>query len=100
MPGKRIAILTHILLSLMGYAKSETLNNVAFTITVLNEKSQPADGYRSQTSEVYHIPGVANSTTISIQPATDSLKAVNVIGKRPLIEQKEGKVILNLDDIT
>src|ERR1700683_2727619 len=138
MPGKRRPILTLIFLSLIGYAKSTTLNNFVFTVSVLNDKSQPADGatvqllvntklvkveitdakgtaifrdiatgdynilvtytgYQSQTSGVYHIPGDVNSTTIALQPATDSLKSVNVIGRRPLIEQKEGKVILNLD---
>jgi iron complex outermembrane recepter protein len=138
MPGKRRLILTLILLSLISYAKSAAYNSFVFTVTVLNEKSQPADGatvqllkntrlvkveitdakgtavfsdvasgdynflvtytgYQSQASGLYHMPGDVNSTTIILQPATDSLKAVNVTAKRPFIEQKEGKVILNLD---
>jgi iron complex outermembrane receptor protein len=119
-------------------AKSAKDISFAFTVIVLNEKSQPADGatvqllknaklakveitdakgtvvfrdvaagdynisvtytgYQPQTSGVYHVPGDANSTTITLQPETDSLKAVNVTAKRPFIEQKEGMVILNLD---
>ena len=53
-------------------------------------------GYAPQTTSVYHFPGEVNAATVTLQPAANTLKEVNVTASRPFIEQKQGKVILNV----
>ena len=127
-----------VLLSAIAHAQPSPKKITGFTLTVLNEKSQPADGatvqllkdgklvkaaitdakgmaffanitvgaytfsvtytgYQPQVTGAYHFPGDTNAATITLQPASTALKEVNVTAGRPFIEQKQGKVILNVD---
>lgn len=54
-------------------------------------------GYKSQTTGVYHFPGNLNAATVTLQPASNALKEVSITANKPFIEQKQGKVILNVD---
>jgi len=53
-------------------------------------------GYKLQTTGTYQVPGKADTATIILQPASTALKEVNITANRPLIEQKQGKVIVNV----
>lgn len=108
-----------------------------FSLTVLNEKAEPADGavielwhdnkllktaianakgivsfsnpakgnyniiishsgYKRDTS-AYQFPSAENSLTIKLEPATVLLQDVSVTSRKPFIQQKQGKVILNVE---
>jgi iron complex outermembrane recepter protein len=131
-------LLAILLLSTVGHAKSSIPKGFDFIITVLTEKSEPANGasvqllrdgklvkaeisdstgaavfqeitdgdytftitcvgYQPQSTGVYHFPGDVKAISITLQPATKLLKEVDVTASKPFIEQKRGKVILNVD---
>ncbi len=54
-------------------------------------------GCQPQTTAVYHFPGNIQAITITLKPAISSLQEVTITSQRPLIEQKQGKVVLNVD---
>ncbi len=60
----------------------------SFTITLL--------GYKTQTTDSFNFPAVHN-TTIILQPASKTLQAISVTSKKPMIQYKEGKTIINVD---
>lgn len=125
------------LISLGVNCQPSIKNEPAFTLTVLNEKSRPAEaatvellrdnklvkaaitdssglvrfggieagdytfsvtskGYQRKITGVYSFPS-ANNTTVILQPAGITMKEVSVMSRRPLIENKQGKIILNVD---
>lgn len=55
-----------------------------------------AMGYASKTSEVVVLPA-ANLLTMVLQTGTKTLQEVTVTGKRPLIERRQGKTLLNVE---
>src|ERR1700733_9120159 len=54
-------------------------------------------GYIPQNTSVFHFPGDANKATITLKPASNSLKEVSITANKPIIEQSQGKVIINVD---
>lgn len=135
--NKTAVLMVLILLSFTGYAEPSAKKTSGFTLMVLNEKSQPADGatvqllkdgklvkaaitdakgmavfeniadgaytfmitytgYQAQTTGVYHFPGDVNAATVTLQPGGIGLKEVNITTNKPFIEQKQGKVIVNV----
>ncbi|MCR8560087.1 TonB-dependent receptor [Mucilaginibacter sp. BJC16-A38] len=54
-------------------------------------------GYKSQISRVYRSAGDVNTDTIKLQPSNTILQEVNVTAHTPAVEQKQGKVVLNVD---
>jgi len=54
-------------------------------------------GYKPQVTGKYLFPSTVNTATVTLQPAATVLQEVNVRGHKPYIEQKQGKVILNVD---
>jgi iron complex outermembrane receptor protein len=130
-----ICFIALMLISGIAYCQSPKSN---FTLTVVNEKAQPADGatvallkdtkqvkavitdakgiaaienipqgtytfsvtytgYKQQVTGSYHFPSDTNTVTITLQPTPTVLKEVNITSNKPYIEQKQGKVILNVD---
>ncbi|MBB3054756.1 TonB-dependent receptor [Mucilaginibacter gotjawali] len=127
-----------MLLSVAAYCQPGAGKTYGFSLTVLTEKTQPADGatvtllkdgkllkvaiadakgvagfdgiadgsyifsvtytgYQPQTTGTYQFPGNTTAATITLQPANTTLHEVNITANRPFVEQKEGKVILNVD---
>ncbi|HZY38878.1 MAG TPA: outer membrane beta-barrel family protein [Mucilaginibacter sp.] len=74
-----------------GIARFENIPNGAYTFSVIYA------GYQQQTTSVYRIPGDADTIKITLQPASIALHQVNVTAQAPLIEQKQGKIVLNVD---
>jgi len=55
-----------------------------------------AMGYAPKTSEVVVLPA-ANLLTMVLQTGTKTLQEVTVTGKKPLIERRQGKTLLNVE---
>jgi len=53
-------------------------------------------GYKTQTTAAFNFPAI-HTTTITLQKGTTTLQAVNVTSKKPLIQHKEGKTIINVE---
>ncbi|MGC4103541.1 outer membrane beta-barrel protein [Ferruginibacter sp.] len=53
-------------------------------------------GYKTLTSDPYQYPAVSKAS-ITLQPTNTTLQTVNVSSKKPFIQHKEGKTILNVD---
>ncbi len=127
-----------LLLSMAGYCQQPVSSASSFSLTVLNEKAQPAEGatvgllkdnklvktavtdanglarfekiadgaytfsvvltgYKQKTTSAYQFPTNIHTATITLQPAATNLQEVSVTSKRPFIEQKQGKTILNIE---
>lgn len=54
-------------------------------------------GYQTHTSENYSFPSDVNTATVTLKPVGTTLKEVSVAARKPFIEQKPGKVVLNVD---
>jgi iron complex outermembrane receptor protein len=63
--------------------------NYIFSVTYM--------GYKQQESKVYHFPSNIGTDTLMLQPTGTTLQQVNVTAKTPMIEQKQGKTIVNVD---
>ncbi len=126
-----------LVLPAITYCQLAISNIPVFSLTVVDDKSQPADGatvellkdnklvkaaitdakgiarfdkiaegdytfsvtytgYKQQTSGIYRFPGDVNTGIITLQPASTTLREVNVTASKPLIEERQGKVILNV----
>ncbi|MBS1531565.1 MAG: TonB-dependent receptor [Bacteroidetes bacterium] len=59
--------------------------------------SVSGSGYKPQTTAAFEIPGANSATTVIMQPSTTSLSEVTITGRKALIEQKQGKVVINVD---
>jgi iron complex outermembrane recepter protein len=53
-------------------------------------------GYKIQSTAAFNFPAT-NTTTITLQKGTTTLQSVSIVSKRPLIQHKEGKTIVNVD---
>jgi uncharacterized protein GlcG (DUF336 family) len=122
----------------IAYCQSPASDTMDFTLTVLNEKSNPADGavvelwkdnklikaaiadakgavtftkidegaylftithagYKRHTTIAYRFPSTVHEGTVLLEPASITLQDVSVVARKPLIQQKQGKVVLNVD---
>ncbi|MEP7255655.1 MAG: outer membrane beta-barrel family protein [Ferruginibacter sp.] len=82
----KVAITDH-----KGVARFEKIAGGAYIFSVT------LSGYQPKTSEVYHIPSAVNSGTLILAPAGKNLQEVIVTAKKPFIQNKQGKTILNVD---
>lgn len=130
------ALIVLLLLSVIAYGQAPDTS--AFTLTVINEKSQPVDGatvqllkadklvkaaitdamgvaafsnisggdytfsvtytgYAKKNSAVYHFPSDLKTSTLALEPSGTTLQEVSITARKPLIEQKQGKVIVNVE---
>ncbi len=53
-------------------------------------------GYKTLTTTIFDFPAV-NSTTVNLQKGSTTLQSVSVVSKRPMIQHKEGKTIVNVE---
>lgn len=74
-----------------GIARFEKITEGAYTFSVTHS------GHRPLTSEVYRFPSAVNAATIKLEPAGKNLQEVSVSAKKPFIQNKQGKTILNVD---
>jgi hypothetical protein len=74
-----------------GKAKFINIQTGAYTFSIT------FTGYKQQASRVYHFPAAINTDTIKLQPSNTVLQEVNVTAHTPAVEQKQGKVVLNVD---
>ena len=54
-------------------------------------------GHNKFLTGIYHFPSNINSDTIKLESNSITLQDVNIISKRPFIEQQQGKIVLNVD---
>jgi len=54
-------------------------------------------GYAKQTTGRYIFPSAINSATVTLMPSSTQLQQVNIRGNKPYIEQKQGKVVVNVE---
>jgi iron complex outermembrane receptor protein len=73
-----------------GEARFEKIGQGSYTFKV------SFSNYQTQISDSYVFPSV-NTATITLKPATTTLKEVSIAARKPFIEQKPGKVVLNVD---
>lgn len=131
------AVLVFLLLYLAGHAQPGIKDENSFVLTVLNDKSQPAEaatvellkdgklakialtdakgqakfekitdghyifsitskGYLPKKTEPIQLLAI-KTTTVTLQAATTTLKEVSVSSRKPFIENKQGKVLLNVE---
>jgi iron complex outermembrane recepter protein len=131
------AVLVFLLLYLAGHAQPGIKDENIFVLTVLNDKSQPAeaatvellkegklvkialtdakgqarfekitdDHYSFSITSKGYLPKKTaplqllsiKTTTVTLQAATTTLKEVSVSSRKPFIENKQGKVLLNVE---
>ena len=65
-----------------------TTGSYSFSITLV--------GYKKQTTALYIFPET-NKASISLQAADKTLQAVSVSSKKPFVQRKEGKTIINVE---
>ncbi len=53
-------------------------------------------GYKTQSTATFNFPAI-NTTTVALQKGTTTLQSVSIVSKRPLVQHKEGKTIVNVD---
>lgn len=73
--------------NIAGIAKFANFETGAFSVSFT--------GYKPQTTRVYGAD--VNSDTIRLLPSNTILQEVNVTARTPAVEQKQGKVVLNVD---
>jgi hypothetical protein len=73
-----------------GTATFQDITAGAYTISI----SQV--GYKSLTTAVYDFPAI-NKVSISLEVADKTLGSVTVSSKKPFLQHKEGKTIINVD---
>jgi hypothetical protein len=71
-----------------GAAKFENIATGDYTFLVTYT------GYKAFTTHLYHFPSAINVDTIKLQQLSTTLQEVNIMSRAPLLQQKEGKVIL------
>ncbi len=54
-------------------------------------------GHKPYVTDIYHFPSAVNTATIKLEPASITLQEINIVSKKPFIQQEHGKVILNVD---
>lgn len=54
-------------------------------------------GYKPQNTHAYHFPVNVHTDTIKLQLSNTALQEVNVVANTPFVQQKEGKVVLNVE---
>jgi iron complex outermembrane receptor protein len=54
-------------------------------------------GYTPRASRVYHFPANVHADTLKLQPLNTALQEVSVVAHVPLVQQKNGKTILNVE---
>ncbi|MGG9962788.1 outer membrane beta-barrel protein [Ferruginibacter sp. SUN106] len=54
-------------------------------------------GYQTITTQVYNVPTATNKIVVVLPKETTTLQTVNITSKKPLIQQKEGKTIINVE---
>jgi iron complex outermembrane receptor protein len=54
-------------------------------------------GYRQQITRGYRFPAKINADTIKLQPSTTALQEVSVAANKPFIQQKQGKIIVDVE---
>ena len=74
-----------------GVARFEKIADGSYTFSVTHS------GYRSGTTGVYHFPSSINSGTFTLAPASKNLQEVSVTARKPFIQNKQGKTIVNVD---
>jgi iron complex outermembrane recepter protein len=74
-----------------GIAKFDKMAEGAYTFSITYT------GYKQQNTAVYHFPSGIDTATITLQPASATLQEVSITSHKPFIEQKQGKIILNVE---
>ena len=74
-----------------GAARFEKISPGAYVFKV------SFSSYQTHTSATYSFPSDVNTATVTLKPAATTLKEVSVAARKPFIEQKPGKVVLNVD---
>ncbi len=54
-------------------------------------------GYQTHTSNTVSFPLTVNAAAVTLKPAGTTLREVNIESKKPFIQHKPGKVLLNVD---
>ena len=76
---------------LKGAARFENISDGSYTFSITHT------GYKPQKTSAYQLPSdTLNNTTIILQPLSTTLNEVNITAIKPFIEQKKGKVVLNV----
>jgi hypothetical protein len=73
-----------------GIARFEHIPDGAYTFSVTYT------GYKPHTTETYHFPATVKVVTVTLQPASITLKELSITANKPLVEQKQGKVVVNV----
>ncbi|HMK05049.1 MAG TPA: outer membrane beta-barrel family protein [Ferruginibacter sp.] len=135
---KSTSLIALMLFVVMANCQVATQDAPDFILTVLNERSEPAEaatvellkdnklvkagitdakgmarfekmaagdyifsvtikGYQPKTTGIYHFPSTVNSGIITLQSAKTTLQEVSVTGRKPFVQHKQGKVILNVE---
>lgn len=133
-----ILLLTFTLFYFVICSQPPAYNADIFSLTVLNEKSEPVvgavvelrnnnklvkaaitdskglvtfekidngdytffityTGYKQHTTSIYQIPSPVKTDSLRLEPSTITLQDVNVVSRKPFIQQQQGKVILNVE---
>jgi len=74
-----------------GVARFEKIAEGSYTFSITGK------GYHPKTSDTYRFPSDVNTGTIILKPASATLQEVSVTARKPFIQHKQGKVILNVD---
>ena len=74
-----------------GQAGFEKIEAGSYTFSISSK------GYQATVTEVYTFPATGRALTINLQIAGATLKEVSVSAKKPFIQNKQGKVILNVE---
>ena len=81
----------HSITDAKGIARFAGINPGDYTISVT------CVGFKTQITGIFHFPWATNSETLTLQRADIELNELKVAGRKALIEQKQGKVVLNVD---
>ncbi len=74
-----------------GIARFEKIAGGVYTFSVSH------NGYQSQTTSAYYFPSAVNTDTLILKTLSSTLQEVSVTARKPFIQHKQGKVILNVD---
>ncbi|MDO3625113.1 outer membrane beta-barrel protein [Mucilaginibacter sp. BT774] len=74
-----------------GTARFENIAEGSYTFSITYT------GYKTNRTGVYQLPSdTLNTATIALQPLSSTLNEVNITALKPFIEQKKGKIVLNI----
>ncbi len=74
-----------------GAAKFEKISPGAYVFAV------SYTGYLPRVSRVYHFPADVLTDTLTLRASNTALQEVSVVARVPLVQQKQGKTILNVE---